>query len=298
MPFIGTQPEVGGYSVLDALTASATASYTLQLNSANFVPASANQLLVSLNGVIQKPGSSFTISGSTLTFSSALTSSDSIDFIISMGEPLLVGTPSDGTITTNKLVNDSVTGAKIENNPTIAGNLTVSGTSTLTGNATASGTLTSTGLVTASAGVAIGGTGSANTLDDYEEGTFTPSVTFGGNSSGVTYTGNRRIGKYTKIGNVVEYFIHLEVTSKGSSTGNVQFTGLPFTVVGAQHYIPGAVFIANMSGLTYGAPIFRAMTNDTVLDCYEIASSSYAGITNSNFNNNTGIQVSGKYYTS
>ena len=131
MPFIGTQPEVGGYSVLDALTASATASYTLQLNSANFTPSSANQLLVSLNGVIQKPGTSFTVSGSTLTFSSALTSSDSIDFILAMGEPLLVGTPSDGTITTNKLVNDSVTGAKIENNPTIAGNLTVSGNTPL-----------------------------------------------------------------------------------------------------------------------------------------------------------------------
>ena len=138
MPFIGTQPEVGGYSVLDALSASATENYTLQLNSANFSPASANQLLVSLNGVIQKPGSSFTVSGSTLSFSSALTSSDSIDFIIAMGEPLLIGTPSDGTVTTNKLVNDSVTGAKIENNPTIAGNLTVSGTSTLTGATTLS----------------------------------------------------------------------------------------------------------------------------------------------------------------
>ena len=54
MPFIGTQPDVGGYSVLDNLTASATASYTLQKDSANFVPSSANQLLVSLNGVIQK----------------------------------------------------------------------------------------------------------------------------------------------------------------------------------------------------------------------------------------------------
>ena len=93
--------EVGGYSVLDALTASATASYTLQKNSANFTPSSANQLLVSLNGVIQKPGSSFTVSGSTLTFSSALTSSDSIDFILAMGEPLLVGTPSDGTLMQN-----------------------------------------------------------------------------------------------------------------------------------------------------------------------------------------------------
>ena len=113
MPFIGTQPDVGGYSVLDALTASATASYTLQKDSANFTPSSANQLLVSLNGVIQKPGTSFTVSGSTLTFSSALTSSDSIDFILAMGEPLLVGTPSDGTVNTDKLATNAVSTAKI-----------------------------------------------------------------------------------------------------------------------------------------------------------------------------------------
>ena len=228
MPFIGTQPEVGGYSVLDALTASATASYTLQLNSANFVPASANQLLVSLNGVIQKPGSSFTVSGSTLTFSSALDSSDSIDFIISMGEPLLIGTPSDNTITTNKLVNDSVTGAKIENNPTIAGNLTVSGTSTLTGNATASGTLTSTGLITASAGIAIGGTGAANTLDDYEEGTWTPTLPNGGTVNSVFDS------HYIKIGNLVEYYVYAGYTpTNNSSVFNIG--GLPFTPIVNNH---------------------------------------------------------------
>ena len=142
MPFIGTQPEVGGYSVLDALTASATASYTLQLNSANFVPASANQLLVSLNGVIQKPGSSFTVSGSTLTFSSALTSSDSIDFIISMGEPLLIGTPSDATVTGNKLASDisiSTTGNIATTGSgtlSVAGNTTLSGTNNLGSNPT------------------------------------------------------------------------------------------------------------------------------------------------------------------
>ena len=113
MPFIGTQPDVGGYSVLDALTASATASYTLQKDSANFVPNTANQLLVSLNGVIQKPGSSFTVSGSTLTFSSALTSSDSIDFILSMGEPLLVGTPSAGTVNATQLASNAVTNVKV-----------------------------------------------------------------------------------------------------------------------------------------------------------------------------------------
>ena len=57
--------------------------------------------------------SSFTVSGSTLTFSSALTSSDSIDFILAMGEPLLVGTPSDGTVNTTQLATNAVSSAKI-----------------------------------------------------------------------------------------------------------------------------------------------------------------------------------------
>ena len=69
--------------------------------------------------LFRKPGSSFTISGSQITFSSALTSSDSIDFIIALGDVLSVGTPTDGSVSTNKIANDAVTGAKIENNPTI-----------------------------------------------------------------------------------------------------------------------------------------------------------------------------------
>ena len=116
MPFIGQEPLTGAYNVLDAITASATATYNLQLNSVAFSPATANNLLVSLNGVIQKPGSSFNISGSTITFSSALTSSDSIDFIISLGDVLNVGTPSDGTVSTGKIATDAVTTAKIANN--------------------------------------------------------------------------------------------------------------------------------------------------------------------------------------
>ena len=113
MPFIGQEPLTGAYHVLDAITASATATYNLQLNSGAFSPATANQLLVSLNGVIQKPGSSFTISGSQITFSSALTSSDSIDFIIALGDVLNVGTPTDGSVVTAKIASGAVTDAKI-----------------------------------------------------------------------------------------------------------------------------------------------------------------------------------------
>ena len=113
MPFIGQSPLTGAYHVLDAITASATATYNLQLNSGAFSPATANQLIVSLNGVIQKPGSSFTVSGSTITFSSALTSSDNIDFIMALGDVLNVGTPTDGTVSTAKIASSAVTDAKI-----------------------------------------------------------------------------------------------------------------------------------------------------------------------------------------
>jgi len=105
--------------VLDSLTASATASYTLQLNSVNFVPSSSSSLTVSLNGVIQKPDSSYTVSGSTLTFSSALTSSDSIDFIIAE-RGITLQTPSAGSVGTSQLASSAVTNAKIASDASIA----------------------------------------------------------------------------------------------------------------------------------------------------------------------------------
>ena len=238
MPFIGTQPEVGGYSVLDALTASATASYTLQLNSVNFSPASANQLLVSLNGVIQKPGSSFTVSGSTLTFSSALTSSDSIDFILAMGEPLLVGTPSDATITGSKLASNIGISTTGNIATTGSGTLSVAGTSTLTGNTTVAGTLTNTGLITASAGVAIGGTGAANTIDDYEEGTWTPTIV--GYTGGNTQTYAQQVGQYTKIGRHIFANFNVRLSAKGNISGNyVNLQGLPFPLLSGSGIMPG-----------------------------------------------------------
>jgi hypothetical protein len=113
MPFIGQQPLTGAYSKLDSITTSATATYNLQLGGSAYSPASANHLLVSLNGVMQAPQDSFTVSGSTITFASALTSSDNIDFIMAMGDVLNIGTPSDGTVTAGKIASGAVTSAKI-----------------------------------------------------------------------------------------------------------------------------------------------------------------------------------------
>ena len=131
MPFIGQNPSVGAYNILDDITIGSNTNgpFNLLLNGAAFKPESANHLLVSLNGVIQKPGSSFTVSDSQITFvtsSGTLTTSDSIDFIMALGNVLDVGAPSDGSISTNKIASNAVTGAKIA--PTITTNHTFSGT--------------------------------------------------------------------------------------------------------------------------------------------------------------------------
>ena len=129
MSYIGVPPVSGDFVVLDAITTSATASYTLQRSSVNFAPESANNMLVSLNGTIQKPNSSFTVSGSTITFSSALTSSDAIDFILVLGNVNAVGvatTVADDAITdakTNFVSTSSTAGLQIRGDGTTDGTL-------------------------------------------------------------------------------------------------------------------------------------------------------------------------------
>jgi len=123
MPFIGQQPQTGAYHKLDSITTSATATYNLQLNGGAYYPTSANHLLVSLNGVMQAPQDSFTVSGSQITFASALTSSDSIDFIMALGDVLDIGVPSDGAVNTSQLANSAVTTAKINDGAITSGKL-------------------------------------------------------------------------------------------------------------------------------------------------------------------------------
>lgn len=73
------------------------------------------------------------------------------------------------------------------------------------------------------------GTGTSELLADYEEGTWTPEIAFGGASVGVTYAVGSQFGSYTKIGRLVYFHFGFELTSKGSSTGDITIKGLPFT---------------------------------------------------------------------
>ena len=109
MAYIGRNPTIGNFVKLDAITATATTTFNLLNGGVAYFPQSPNHCLVSLNGILQAPTDSFTISGSTIIFSSALTTSDVIDFIIVLGDVLNIGTPSDNTVSLAKL---TATGTK------------------------------------------------------------------------------------------------------------------------------------------------------------------------------------------
>ena len=117
MAYIGKQPTVGNFQVCDAISVvNGQAAYTLQVGGVNVAPESANHMLVSLNGILQKPGSSFTISGSTMTFASNLATGDVIDFVQILGNVLDLGQPSDDTVTSAKLSGNLVTPGTLDVN--------------------------------------------------------------------------------------------------------------------------------------------------------------------------------------
>ena len=114
MAYIGTKPTIGNFQICDAISVvNGQAAYTMQVGSVNVIPQSANHMIVSLNGTIQKPNSSFTVSGSTITFASNLATGDVIDFIQILGDVLDLGVPSDATVTTAKLADGAITSAKL-----------------------------------------------------------------------------------------------------------------------------------------------------------------------------------------
>jgi len=158
MPFIGKSPKAGNYILLDSITTSATATYNLTRNSTAYFPASARNLIVSLNGITQAPDTAYSVSGSTITFSSALTSSDVIDYILVLGDVLSIGTPADNTVGIDQLnVSDGTNGQALttDGSGTLSFSTVSSSTPTLdavtgagatTTNAITVGTFTSTGI--------------------------------------------------------------------------------------------------------------------------------------------------------
>jgi hypothetical protein len=152
------------------------------------------------------------------------------------------------------------------------------------------------GQVRASTGILFGAdTAAANALDDYEEGTWTMGIAFGGASVGVTFAANT--GQYTKVGRKVTVTGQMVFTNKGSSTGGASITGLPFTSGSAGGFYGSAAL--RLENLTYTGRIQSySNVNDTSIFLEELSEAGAAStITNSDFANNTSILLSLTYFT-
>jgi hypothetical protein len=108
MPYIGKTPLTGAYQLCDTITTSATATYNLTVGSSPVIPGAAQNCIVSLNGVVQAPVSAYTVSGSTIVFSSTLSATDVIDFILILGNVFDIGKPTDGSVTNASIANSTI----------------------------------------------------------------------------------------------------------------------------------------------------------------------------------------------
>jgi hypothetical protein len=125
MAYIGRSPQLGNYSKLDDISASFNGSLTtfnMTISGAAYTASLASSMIVSVGGVLQEPETAYTVSGSQITFTSAPAGAADF-FAIALGDTLNIGTPSDGTVTTAKLADTSVTAAKLGTGALIGTNI-------------------------------------------------------------------------------------------------------------------------------------------------------------------------------
>ena len=157
---------------------------------------------------------------------------------------------------------------------------------------------TFTGLITASDGqIAFPATQNAsagvNTLDDYEEGTWTPDLQFGGAKVGITYSAQG--GFYTKIGRQIMATCYIILSSKGTSVGDVKIYGLPFTIKNSTGAYCATTF--RFTNVSF-ANVFQGLgiINDTVIWVGEITEAgTRTFLTDSNFANNSAVGLQATY---
>jgi len=111
--YVGAIPTTGDFKKLDAITASATATYNLRQGGVAVFPQSSSHCLVVLNGILQTGGSSFNIVNDTIVFAEALTSSDVINQILVLGNVNDIGVPSSDSVGSSHIQADAINATKI-----------------------------------------------------------------------------------------------------------------------------------------------------------------------------------------
>jgi hypothetical protein len=139
-----------------------------------------------------------------------------------------------------------------------------------------------------------GDTAAANALDDYEEGTWTPAISFGGASVAVTYS--EQSAQYTKVGRQVSISGRIFLSNKGTSTGDAVITGLPFTSGSTNPYsAPSSMRVNNVSFADMLQSNVRV--NNTEIAISEVTNAGViSNINDANFVNTSDIYFSATYF--
>ena len=135
-----------------------------------------------------------------------------------------------------------------------------------------------------------------NLLDDYEEGTFTPTIIASG---GTGVSGSSNAGFYTKIGRIVTCHGTLNWTSlSGSSSNMCRILGLPFTTLNASGYRSGAVLGGQQIGV-YWSGVSTAYINfgcDANMAAFYITAVNMNDHNGANYTHNPNVAASGTLY--
>ena len=138
-----------------------------------------------------------------------------------------------------------------------------------------------------------GDTAAANAIDDYEEGTFTPAVTSGLAGGSIAY--NSRSGRYTKIGNVVTFTLHMNIASCSLDSGALKFGGLPKTVVDNGHIV-GGCYLTMSNGNMGSDKTYRPVYNSTDIEVITAAGDAFAANSSTLNAGNRAFSIHGSYY--
>lgn len=129
----------------------------------------------------------------------------------------------------------------------------------------------------------------ANTLDDYRENTWTPSLDFAGSAVGMTYS--VQSGLYTKVGRLTCVQGHIVLTAKGSSTGAARLMGFPHVMSGSN----ATISFSYATGVSVAGLVGQSANGMSYAGLYLPGTAAYSQATHANFSDTTQLYFSGCY---
>ena len=242
MGYVGNQTTTA-FTSMDKqdITGNGGANYTLSHAVAN-----ANEIEVFVNNVRQEPTVAYSASGTTLTMTGNVASTDDF-YVVFQGKAVGTIVPPDGSVSTAKIADDAVTNAKIADDAVVTASI---------------------------ADDAVTLAKAADSL--YRTGTWTPVIVSGSGS----YNGLTTSGTFTRIGNTVHVTARILITASGNASGSMNINNLPFngyTPAGVRQMIQGRENAQNgymiqvliNSGTTLGKMQFYDGANCTHTTNYE-----------------------------